>query len=45
MRISHQDEIIPNHICPVVNLTDVIYLMENGQTREQVKTLATGKNR
>ncbi len=43
--IGQQLEIIPNHICPVVNLADVMYLMRNGECEGQVEVLARGKNR
>ncbi len=43
--IGQQLEIIPNHVCPVVNLADVMYLMRNGQCEGKVEVLARGKNR
>jgi len=45
LRIGQQVEIIPNHICPVVNLADVMYLMKDGECQGQVEVLARGKNR
>ncbi len=45
LKIGQRVEIIPNHICPVVNLADVMYLMKNGQCEGQVEVLARGKNR
>ena len=43
--IGQQLQIVPNHVCPVVNLADVMYLMRNGQCEEQLEVLARGKNR
>ncbi len=45
LKIGQRVEIIPNHICPVVNLADVMYLIRNGQCQEQIEVLARGKNR
>ncbi len=45
LRIGQQVEIIPNHICPVVNLADIMYLMRNGVCEGQIEVLARGKNR
>ena len=45
LKIGQQVEVIPNHICPVVNLADVMYLMKNGECQGQVEVLARGKNR
>ncbi|MFC2008894.1 alanine racemase [Chloroflexota bacterium] len=45
LKIGQQVEIIPNHVCPVVNLSDVMYLMKNGVCEGQVEVLARGKNR
>jgi D-serine deaminase-like pyridoxal phosphate-dependent protein len=45
LKIGQQVEIIPNHICPVVNLADVMYLMQNGVCHGQVEILARGKSR
>jgi len=44
-KVGQRVEIIPNHVCPVVNLADVMYLMRNGECVEQVEVLARGKNR
>jgi D-serine deaminase-like pyridoxal phosphate-dependent protein len=43
--VGQRVEIIPNHVCPVVNLTDVMYLMRNGECEGQVEVLARGKSR
>ncbi|MCK9357778.1 MAG: alanine racemase [Dehalococcoidia bacterium] len=45
LKIGQQVEIIPNHVCPVVNLADVMYLMRNGVCEGQLEILAAGKNR
>lgn len=45
LKIGQQVEIIPNHVCPVVNLADVMYMMRNGECVGQVEVLARGKNR
>jgi D-serine deaminase-like pyridoxal phosphate-dependent protein len=44
-KIGQRVEIIPNHVCPVVNLADVMYLMRKGQCEGQVEILARGKSR
>jgi len=43
--IGQDVEIIPNHVCPVVNLADVMYLMRDGRCEGQVEVLARGKSR
>lgn len=43
--IGQQVQIIPNHVCPVVNLADVMYLMRDGTCEGTVQVLARGKNR
>ncbi len=45
LRIGQQVEIIPNHICPVVNLARVMYLMRNGVCVGQMEIAAAAKNR
>lgn len=45
LKIGQQLEIIPNHVCPVVNLADVMYLMRGGKCEGHVEVLARGKNR
>jgi len=45
LKIGQQVEIIPNHVCPVVNLADVMYLMKDGACQGQIEVLARGKNR
>ncbi len=44
-KIGQHLEVVPNHVCPVVNLADVMYLMRNGQCERQIEVLARGKNR
>lgn len=36
--------IIPNHICPTVNLYDEVYLMRGGEIVDKVRVYARGKN-
>ena len=45
LEIGQQVEIIPNHVCPVVNLTDVMYLMKDDVCQGQVEVLARGRSR
>ncbi len=45
LKIGQQVEVIPNHVCPVVNLTDVMYIMKGGVCERQIEVLARGKNR
>ena len=43
--VGRQIEIIPNHVCPVVNLADTIYLMRNGRCEREIPVAARGKSR
>lgn len=45
LKIGQKVEIIPNHVCPVVNLADVMYGMRNGVCEGQIEVLCRGKNR
>ncbi|MCK5213179.1 MAG: alanine racemase, partial [Dehalococcoidia bacterium] len=45
LTIGQQVEVIPNHVCPVVNLADVMYGMRNGVCEQQIEILCRGKNR
>ena len=45
LQIGQRLEIIPNHVCPVVNLADVMYGMRKGVFEKQIDVLARGKNR
>jgi len=45
LKIGQQLEIIPNHVCPVVNLADVMYGMRQGRLEREIAVLARGKNR
>ncbi|MDO5045943.1 MAG: hypothetical protein Q4D84_04560 [Campylobacter sp.] len=36
-------EIYPNYICPVVNLYEFAYLVENGQVIEKIEVSCRGK--
>ncbi len=41
--IGEKIEIIPNHICPVVNLYDKAYLVSNGKIVKELEVSARGK--
>ncbi len=43
-RIGQQVEIIPNHVCPVINLTDSVYVARGGNIVGQWNVEARGKN-
>lgn len=45
VRVGDKVEIIPNHICPVVNLHEVAYLVSDGQVVEEIPVLCRGKLR
>ncbi len=45
VRVGDKVEIIPNHICPVVNLHEAAYLVSNGQVVEEIPVLCRGKLR
>ncbi|MFW6151264.1 MAG: alanine racemase [Chloroflexota bacterium] len=45
LNIGEQLEIIPNHVCPVVNLADVMYGMRRGKLEREIPVSARGKNR
>jgi D-serine deaminase-like pyridoxal phosphate-dependent protein len=44
VRIGDTLTIIPNHVCPVINLADELIAMENGVLRERIPVDARGKN-
>jgi len=41
--VGDKVEIIPNHICPVVNLHEQAYLLDNGEIVETIPVLCRGK--
>lgn len=43
INIGDKIEILPNHICPVVNLYDKAYLVSKGQILEELEISARGK--
>jgi D-serine deaminase-like pyridoxal phosphate-dependent protein len=43
LQIGQRVEIIPNHICPVVNLMDKVYAVRNGQVAAEWPVEARGK--
>jgi D-serine deaminase-like pyridoxal phosphate-dependent protein len=43
VRVGDKVEIIPNHICPVVNLHEEAYLVSKGEVLEKVPVLCRGK--
>ena len=45
MQIGEKVEIIPNHVCPTVNLTDELYLIRDGEVAETWPVIARGKVR
>jgi D-serine deaminase-like pyridoxal phosphate-dependent protein len=45
LKIGDKVEIYPVHICPVVNLFDKAYLVENGEVLEEIPILCRGKIR
>lgn len=45
LQVGDVIEIIPNHICPVINLTDEILGFRDGRLVESIPVLARGKNR
>ena len=45
VRVGDKVEIIPNHICPVVNLHETAYLVSGGQVVEEIPVLCRGKLR
>lgn len=45
LQIGNVVEIIPNHVCPVVNLADNLYSFRNGVLERVIPVLARGKNR
>ncbi|HUG16559.1 MAG TPA: alanine racemase [Thermomicrobiales bacterium] len=45
MRVGEKVEIIPNHVCPSVNLQDELYLIRDGEVVETWPVIARGKVR
>ncbi len=43
MAIGEKVQIIPNHVCPTVNLTDQLYLVRDGEVVESWPVIARGK--
>lgn len=43
VRVGDKVEIIPNHICPVVNLHETAYLVSEGKVLEEIPVLCRGK--
>lgn len=43
VKIGDKLEIIPNHICPVVNLHEIAYLIEDGEVVEKIPVDCRGK--
>ena len=42
-RMGDKVEIIPNHICPVVNLHETAYLVTDGEVVEEIPVACRGK--
>jgi len=45
MKVGDKVEVIPNHVCPAVNLQDEIYLIRNDEVVETWPVIARGKVR
>ena len=45
LKIGDKIEIIPNHICPVCNLYDTLYLVSQGKVIREVEIACRGKSR
>lgn len=45
LSIGQHLEIIPNHVCPVVNLADTMYAIRNGTFELEIPVNARGRNR
>ncbi|HMM43212.1 MAG TPA: alanine racemase [Thermomicrobiales bacterium] len=45
LKVGDKVEIIPNHVCPTVNLQDEMYLVRNGEVVETWPVIARGKVR
>ncbi|HJV45340.1 MAG TPA: alanine racemase [Bacillota bacterium] len=45
LRVGDKIEIIPNHSCPVVNLTDEVVVIQKGKIRERWRVAARGRTR
>ncbi|AHM57938.1 D-threonine aldolase (plasmid) [Peptoclostridium acidaminophilum DSM 3953] len=43
LKVGDKVEIIPNHICPVVNLHETAYLISNGEVVEEIPVDCRGK--
>lgn len=42
LQVGDRLEVIPNHACPVVNLTDYLYIVEQGKVTGEWRVLARG---
>ena len=45
LQIGDVVQIIPNHVCPVVNLADRLYGFRDGLLAEEIPVVARGRNR
>ncbi|MER3485456.1 MAG: alanine racemase, partial [Chloroflexota bacterium] len=45
LRVGDRVEIIPNHVCPTVNLTDELLVLRDGRVTDVWKVAARGKVR
>ncbi|HEX5165632.1 MAG TPA: alanine racemase, partial [Thermomicrobiales bacterium] len=45
MKVGDKVEVIPNHVCPAVNLQDEMYLIRNGEVAETWPVIARGRVR
>lgn len=45
LQVGQRLTIIPNHVCPVVNLTDTLYGVRGGRLEREISVSARGRNR
>jgi len=43
IKVGDKVEIIPNHICPVVNLHETAYILSNGEVIDEIPVDCRGK--
>jgi D-serine deaminase-like pyridoxal phosphate-dependent protein len=44
IEVGDRIEVIPNHVCPSVNLADTLYGVRNGRFEREIPVVARGKN-
>lgn len=45
LKIGDRLEVFPNHVCPTINLSDIIYGVRKGRMEMEIPVLARGKRR